>query len=248
LENKNLTVEIGPSKEKDIDCSLGMSQLEGTTMAVASVEHEVHRKAGIATSFPAVERFEPISQATKLDIGSEWNEVFEWPEWEDDGTLNKDNGYSLLSEHDFQLLFPSSESQIIQSNRNNIGNTKETLKHHSRTAAFGNGDANISLDTIFPEQIENNSSLHYTTPQFGFSGNFTGTGYVQEQAPTAMALEMNPQPSKCGEQRDSGMLPEINISDSFAEHLSSTDRDHDDRPAAPSPLRSLPTRPTTLGG
>jgi hypothetical protein len=37
LENKDLAVEFGPSKEKDIEFSLGMSQLEGTTMAVAPV-------------------------------------------------------------------------------------------------------------------------------------------------------------------------------------------------------------------
>jgi hypothetical protein len=248
LENKNFAAEFGPSKEKDIDFSLGMAQLEGTTMAAARVEHEVYRRDGDVTSFPTMGKFESTSQDTTLDIGREWSEIVEWPEWEDDGILNKDNGYTLLSEHDFGLPLPSSKSPVIQPNANEIGNTKETLKHHSRNDSFGHDDANISLNMMFPGQVGNNSSLHYKTPQFGFCGNLAGSEDIQEEAPTAIALDMIPQPSKCGEQKDSGMLPEINISDTFTEHPSSTDRDHDDQPAAPSALPSLPTRPTTPGG
>ncbi len=113
---------------------------------------------------------------------------------------------------------------------------------------FGHGDANITLDMLFPEQVENNPSLHYTTPQFGLSGNPAVTENIQEEALTALAFDMDPQASKRGVQKDSGMLPEINISDTFAEHVSFTNRDHDDQAAASTVLPSLPKRPTaTLG-
>jgi hypothetical protein len=194
-------------------------------------------------------KFESTSQHTTLDIGREWSEIFEWPEWEDDETLKKDNGYSLLSEHDFRLPLPSSEIQMIQPNGNDdIGHAKETLTHHPGNDSFGHVDANIPLDMLFPEQVEINSSVQYKTPQFGLSSNLAGSEDIQEEAPTALALDTSPQPSKCGEQKFPGMPLEITISDTFAEHLSSTDRDDDDQPAAPSALPSLPTQPTTSGG
>lgn len=221
-------------------------------MARAFVDSEVQGKARITTSFPGVGKFEQTSLDENLEIGGEWSDVFDWADWEDDGTVNRGSGYSLHSEPDFQFPYLSSESQLIQSNGDDIGNTGQTLKHHSRTAAFGNGDANIVLDTIFPEQVKTNSSSHYTAPQFGISGNFTGPGHVQEHAPTPLALEINPQPSKRGEQKDPSMMPEIKINESFAEHLLSTDSDYDDQPAAPAAapraLSSLPMQPTTLGG
>lgn len=243
-----MAVEFGPGKEKDTDFNLGMSQLEGTKIAVAPVEHEECRRDGSVTPFPTMGKFESTLQDTTLDIGREWSEISEWPEWEEDGTLNKDNVSSFLSEHDFLLLLPSSVSQMIQPNGNDIEHTMETLKHHSRNDSFGHDDANISLDMIFPEQVENNSSLQYKTPQFGLSGNLAGIENIQEEAPTALALDMKPKPSKCGKQKDSEMLPQIKISDTFAEHPSSTDRDDNDQPAPPSVLPSLPTRPTTPGG
>jgi hypothetical protein len=246
LESKVLAAELGPNKEKDIDFSLGISQLEGTTMAIAPIEDEVYRRVGDVASFPAVGKFGPTAQDTTLDIGREWSENFEWPEWEDDGTLNKNNGYTLLSEHDFGLALP--ESQMVNANGNDIANTQKPLKQRPRNDSFGHYGENIPLDMIFPEQVEINSSLHYTTPQIGLCGNLAGSENIQEEAPTALALETNPQPSKCDEQKDSGMLPEINISDTFAEHLFSTDRDDDNQPAAPTALPSLATHPITPGG
>ncbi|PMD16085.1 hypothetical protein NA56DRAFT_320862 [Hyaloscypha hepaticicola] len=225
-----------------------MSQLEGTTMTATPIEHKGYRRDGDVTSFPTMGKFESTSEGTTLDIGREWCEIFEWPEWEDERALNKDNGGSLLFKHNFELPLPNSESPVIQPNGNDIEHTKETLTHHPRNS-FGHGDANIPLDMIFPEQVEINSSLHYTTPRFGLSSNLASTEDIQEEALTAIALDMNPQPSKCGKQRDSGMLPEeINISDTFAGNLSSTDRDHDDQSAAPTALPSLPTLPTTPDG
>lgn len=247
-----MAVEVGHQKEKDIEFGLGKSQLGESTAAHASVDSEVHGNAGITGSFPTVEKFEQTSLDTKVEIG-EWSDVFDWVDWEDDGTFNRGSGYSLHFEPDLQFSYPSSESQMIHSNGDDIGKPEQTLKHHNGTAAFGNGDANILLNTIFPEQVENNSSLHYTTSQFGLSGDFIGPGHDQEQTETTQALEMNPRHSKRGEQKNPIMLPEIKINDSFAEHLFSTDRDYGDQPATPAAppprtLSSLPTQPTTIGG
>ncbi len=92
MKNKDLAAGVGPTKEKEFDFNLEGSQLEGTTMAVAPVEHEAYRKVRNVTSFPTMEKFEPNSQDTMLDIGKGWSEIFEWPEWEDKETLNKENG------------------------------------------------------------------------------------------------------------------------------------------------------------
>lgn len=237
--------ESGHRKEKDIECGLEFPQLEESTMYVAPVDSEENGKAGLATAFPEVERHEEAWQHTNVDVDGEWKEIFEWQEWECDGSLNQGSSDLLLSEPGFQLPYPSLERQIIEPHAKNFGNTEKSLKNDVGIVAFGKQEANILRDTILPSQVENTSSSRYTT---GLPCNFVGLGNVHEQKRTALDLEVNPQSIKYREEHHSGMPLDIYISHSFAEHLPPTKREYNDQPVIPAALSSVQTQPTTVAG